>query len=332
MAVKLYTPQRLPGLPSLLVRIGIVFALLAVSTLIVYFEGGLVDAQTGEHPHFLDCIYFVLITITTVGYGDIVPVETFSRLVDALVLTPIRFIILMIFLGTAYQLTIKRFQEDYRMKRAVKKLKEHIIVCGYGATGQSAVAELLLHGTPPEQIVVVDVDERTLGVASALNIVAIQGDATREDTLNSIAIQRAEHVLVCIGRDDTAVLVVLTAQALNPDCRITATCRQQENAKHLQRSGAHSIISPSATGGTLMAAATRQAHLVETMLDILSVGGALQLGERAVQPDETGKKPSALEGITVLRVYRGNHVLDPARLDKLAQDDILVFAASADQA
>ena len=173
-----------------LVRIGVVFALLAASTLIVYFEGGLVDSHTGRHPELLDCVYFVLITITTVGYGDIVPVDTPSRLVDALVLTPIRFIVLLIFVGTAYQLSIKQFQEEQRMKRAVSKLNDHTIVCGYGTTGQAAVRELLLHGTRPDQIVVVDVDENALRATSGLEVVAIQADAAQESTLNAIAIQR----------------------------------------------------------------------------------------------------------------------------------------------
>jgi len=318
MAVKLYTPPRLPGLPSLLVRIGIVLALLATSTLIVYFEGGLVDSRTGKHPGFFDCVYFVLITITTVGYGDIVPVNTFSRLVDGLVLTPIRFVVILIFLGTAYQLSIKRFQEDYRMKRAVQKLEDHVIVCGYGATGQAAVSELLLHGTSPEQIVVMDTDDSALRETTDLNVLAIVGDATHENDLKAVAIQRAGHVLICTGRDDTAVLVALTVQALNPNCRIVALCRQQENVKLLQRSGAHNIISPSTTGGTLMAAATRQTHLVETMQDLLSVGGALQLDERTVRHGEIGKKPRDLKDVTVLRVYRGSHIFDPNRLDKLA--------------
>ncbi len=327
MAVKLYTPARLPGLPSLLVRIGVVFALLAASTLIVYFEGGLVDSHTGRHPELLDCVYFVLITITTVGYGDIVPVDTPSRLVDALVLTPIRFIVLLIFFGTAYQLSIKQFQEEQRMKRAVSKLNDHTIVCGYGTTGQAAVRELLLHGTRPDQIVVVDVDENALRATSGLEVVAIQADAAQESTLNAMAIQRAAHVLICTGRDDTAVLTALTVQALNPDCRIVAMCRQQENVKLLQRSGVHSIISPALAGGTLIAAATRQDHIVDTMKDLLSVGGAIRLDERVVRADEVGTSPRALKGITVLRVYRNDRAVDPARLDTLAQGDILVFVA-----
>ncbi len=327
MAVRLYTPARLPGLSSLFARVGIVFALLAVSTLLVYFEGGLVDSRTGSPPDLLDSLYFVLITVTTVGYGDIVPVDTASRLTDGLVLTPIRFIILSIFLGTAYQLIIKRLQEDYRMKRAIKKLKEHIIVCGYGATGQAVLDELLLHGTPPEQIVVLDPDENALRQIRHQDVVAVLGDASQESTLQAVGIQKAAHILICTGRDDTAILIALTVQALNPGCRIVSMCRQHENVKFLQRSGAHSIISPSVTGGTLMAAATRQVHLVDTMQDLLSVGGALQLDERTVHGNEVGKNPRELRDILVLRVYRGSQVMNPARIDKLDAGDILVFVA-----
>ena len=81
MTGKLYTPPKLPGLREVMRRILFVALLLCGVTLIVYFEGGLRDSRSGTHPGFWDCFYFALVTITTVGYGDIVPVDTMSRLV-----------------------------------------------------------------------------------------------------------------------------------------------------------------------------------------------------------------------------------------------------------
>lgn len=106
MTIKLYTPPKVPDVRDLLFRLLIVFVLLITMVFILYFEKGLIDEKNGEPPGFLDCVYFTCITITTVGYGDIVPVTTFSRLLDAFLLTPIRFIVIFIFIGTAYQLAV----------------------------------------------------------------------------------------------------------------------------------------------------------------------------------------------------------------------------------
>ena len=329
MAVKLYTPVETPGVRGLLVRLGVLLALLLVAVVIVYIEGGLVDSHTGETPEFLDCIYFVLVTVTTVGYGDIVPVETTSRLTDAFVLTPIRFFVIFIFFGTAYQLVLQRFREEYRMKRAVDRLDHHIIVCGFGNTGRVAAQELLLQGTPPHQIVALDTDEAALAEAANLGLVAIHGDPTREQVLNSVAIDRAAHVLICPGRDDTAVLAALTTRALNPGVNVIAMCLEEENVKVLRSGGVHTIISRASAGGNLMAAATRRAHLVETMQDILSVGGALKLDERPVAPSEVGKHPADIEDVAVLRIYRAGRHYNVSDLPALEDGDTIIFVAAS---
>jgi voltage-gated potassium channel len=314
---------------SLALRMGLVLGLVVFTVLVLYWEGnGLIETRTGNHPDFLGCVYFAVVTITTVGYGDIIPITTQARLIDAILLTPIRFIVLFTFLGTAYQLVLKRFQEEYRMKRAVDKLDDHVIVCGYGDTGRAAVQELLLQGTPPDQIVVLDEAEEALRDAAEAGVVAVAGDATRESELLSVAIGKAAHVIICAGRDDTAVLIALTAHDLNPKANLIATCRQEENVKLLQRSGAHTIVSPAFAGGNLMAAATRRAHLVETMQEVLSVGGALRLEERLVRPDEVGMSPSEIPEISVLRVYRGENHFNVAELPILNQGDTLVYVCA----
>jgi voltage-gated potassium channel len=329
MTGKLYTPVRLPGVANLLVRLGVILSLLASTVLVLYLERGLVDSKTGEHPGFVDCIYFAMVTITTVGYGDIVPVSIQARLIDAFLLTPVRLIFIFTFLGTAYQLAIKRFQEEYRMKRAVDKLNDHVIVCGYGATGRAAVQELLLQGWHPDQIVVLDQDEETLEEAAQAGVVAVAGDASRESILKSVAIDRAAHLIICPGRDDTAVLIALTAHDLNPRAKLVATCRQEENARLLKRSSADTIVSPAMAGGNLMAAATRRAHLVETMHEILSVGGVMQLDEREIETTEAGKHPSQLKGMAVIRVYRGDRHFNVADLPALQEGDTIVFVTTS---
>jgi voltage-gated potassium channel len=325
MKGRLYRPETAPGLRSILLRLGLVLGLVFAVVLVLYFEEGLVDNKTGSHPGFLDCIYFALITITTVGYGDIVPVTTQARLVDGLLLTPVRFIVLAIFFGTAYQLTIQTLREDYLMKRTVRNLSGHVIVCGFGGVGHAAVKEMLLQGTPPDQLVVIALDADHLSEASELGVVAIQGDATRESVLQSVAIERAAHILVCPGRDDTAVLIALTARDLNPTARLVVVSQEEENVRLLQRSGADLIISPAWTGGNMMAAATRQEHLADTLSELLSVAGAIALKERPVRDEECGRHPRELPDIAVVRVYRNGAAFDVPDFPRLEPGDAIVY-------
>lgn len=313
-------------------RLAFVVALILGVTLLVYFEGGLIDSRTGSPPGFLDCLYFAMVTITTVGYGDIVPVGTDSRLVDALLLAPIRFVVILTIFGTAYQIAIQRFREEYRMKRTVEKLDRHTIVCGCGATGRAAVRELLLQGIPREQIAIIEMDSEALEEASEMGVVTISGDATREHVLKSVAVERAANILVCPGRDDTAALITMTVRSMNPEGRVIAMCHEAENVKLLERGGAHHIVNPTFAGGSLMAAATRQKHLAETMTDILSVGGSLRLDERVVRAEEVGKAPNELPGLAVVRLYRGAHHFGLRDLPVIEAGDVLVYVSQADRA
>ena len=340
MAARLYNPPRPAAFRTIITRAGIVLGLIAVAVLVVYAEGGLIDSQkTGAgdgvvdsqdtgvenvHPDFLDCIYYALITITTVGYGDIVPGTTRARLVDVILLTPIRFIFIFTLLGTAYQLAFQRLQEGYLMSRAVGKLKNHTIVCGFGATGNAAVREMLLQGNDPEQIVVIEPDEIALQDTIDLPIVALQGDATKESVLGSAAIKEAAHIIITPGRDDTAVLIALTTRALNDKAQSIAACRAPENIKLLKHTGAHVIISPATAGGNLMAAATRRPHLAETLQEVLTVGGELRIDERRVRDAEVGMKPSELKDVVVLRVYRGRTVIEVTDVPVFEKDDAIV--------
>ncbi len=330
MSGKLYTPLRPAGLRDIAIRAGIMLGLLASAILIVFFEGGLVDTRRNdEHPDFASSVYYAIITITTVGYGDIVPSTNRARLIDAVLLTPIRFVFIFTFVGTAYQFTIKRLQEDYRMSRVVNHLHNHVIVCGYGATGRAAVQELLLQGTASDQIVVLDNSDQALHDTEGLDVPVVRGDATRESVLRSVAIERAAHIIICPGRDDTAVLISLTAHALNPNAQIIAACRAQENVKLLQRAGAHTTVSAASAGGNLMAAATRHVHLVNTMRDVLTVGGELMIDEREIYEDEVGLTPNQIEHIAVLRVYRDARYFDVSDMPELVQGDKIVYVGKS---
>ncbi len=328
MAGKLYSPPPVGTIRSLALRAGFIVGLIGTAVLVLWLERGqLIDHNTGEPPDLPSIIYFAMVTVTTVGYGDIVPITTFARMVDTFFLVPVRFIVLFTFLGTAYQVVLRRFQEEYRMKRMADKLKNHVIVCGFGPIGRVAVKELLLQGTPPDHIVAIDQQEEVFSQAPP-GIITVVGDAREEAVLHSVAIARAHHVIVCPGRDDSAVLIALNIQDINPEIQIIAACRQDENAKLLRRAGVQIIISPAAAGGNLLAAATRRSHLVETMTDMLSVGGTMRVDERKVAPNEVGQHPTALKDKIILRVYRDGVAYNVGRFPVLEEGDTLVLVSA----
>ena len=146
-------------------RAGLVLLLLAaVFTVFLLDRSGLQDNVDG-HVSVTDVLYFTMITVTTVGYGDIIPVSDQARLIDAFFVTPVRIFVWFIFLGTAYQLIIQRLIEEWRMTRLQRDLQDHVVLCGYGDSGSIAAGELLLRGWAPEQIVVIDARPRRSGSA-----------------------------------------------------------------------------------------------------------------------------------------------------------------------
>src|SRR6186713_1999936 len=139
---------RITGWLSLGWRLTAMALLLGLLILIHWIErDGLKDMHDGS-VSFLDVIYFTMISATTTGYGDIVPVTDRARLFDALIVTPIRVFFLLLLAGTAYTFIIKRTWNRWLMKLIQKNLHDHILIAGFGVSNDKALEELLKRGTP----------------------------------------------------------------------------------------------------------------------------------------------------------------------------------------
>lgn len=294
---------------TLLVRAGIVLLLLITVMLIFTLDrSGLRDGLDGE-VSLLDILYFSMVTVTTVGYGDIVPVTPQARLIDAVLVTPIRLFIWLIFLGTAYQLVLQRFIEELRMQRLQARLQDHVVICGFGHSGRSAAQEIVKRGTSPDSVLVIDRTAAVLDDAAELGHVGLLGDATQEEILRKARLDQAQAVLVCTGRDDTTVLIVLTVRHLWPDVRIVAMVQEEENEKLIRHGGANATVLPSRVGGILVADSIATSDLTAYVLDLISVGGRVTLIEREATPGDLGKPPREIADGLVLRVHRGDQVV-----------------------
>ena len=269
---------------------------------------GLRDNTDGE-VSFIDVVYFTMITVTTVGYGDIVPVTDRARLFDTFVVTPVRIFVWLIFLGTAYTFLFKNTWERWRMARIQRELQNHTIVCGYGATGAEAVAELLRRGCPPDGIVVVDADEIALEEADELGVGTVLGDATHNAVLQEAGIIRARALVVSPNRDDTAVLIAMTARRLAPEVPVAVGVRATENEILARDAGAAVIVNPVSFGGRLLAGATMGSHIADYVSDLVTSDGRVKLNERPVTPQEVGRPLRGVETGQALRLYRDGRTI-----------------------
>lgn len=318
---------RIPVWGDLGIRLFAAFGLICIVVVVHWFDReGLKDSHDGVIS-FLDIIYFTMISITTTGFGDIAPVSDRSRLVEAIIVTPIRFMVLFIFIGAAYNYVIKRGWEKWRMARIQEKLSDHIVVLGYGVSGSEAVAELIARGTDPHCIVVMDSDTERLEAAEAIGCNVIEADATRDEHLMAARIDRASTVLVSAGRDDASILIVLTVQHLAPNVPISVVIRAADNELLARQAGADNVINPVRFTGLLLAGSAQGAHIADYLSDLASVDGQVQLVERAIVPAEIGKTLSELaSGGIGLRIYRGGAPLlfSEARETTLRDGDHIV--------
>jgi voltage-gated potassium channel len=156
-------------------------------------------------------------------------------------------------------------------------------------------------------------------------------NASASAALEAAGIRDAAAVVVAPDRDDTAVLITLTARELNPDARIVASVRQSENAHLLQQGGADSVVVSSGAAGRLLGHAVHSPKVVTVLEDLLSVGSGLDVIEREVTANEVGRPLSAVPASApVIAVVRDDEVLrfDDARLAELQAGDRLVCLCS----
>ena len=303
---RLYSPDQASTRQRILGRALIVVALIAAVILVfIWDRDGLQDQVDGD-VSIIDVIYFTFITLTTVGYGDIIPITDRAKIIDAIFVTPIRLFIWFIFLGTAYEFFVQKIVEDFRLKRLQQNLADHIVVCGFGFSGHTAADEIVAGGTPRNQVLVIEQNERVLGELVEAGFLGLRGSAVSRDTLNDAQIKKAKAVIISLGRDDTNVLAVLTVRQLAEDVKIICTVRQEENAKLLEQAGANVVIAPSRLSGYLLADAVTHNHVSDYVSDLLTHMGRVILIERMPRPEEIGTKLKDVPDGLGVRILRDN--------------------------
>lgn len=328
---KLVGILRIPELQSspwsaLVRRVLLALGLLVLATAVVYFGRDGYHDTRGTRLSLLDAAYYSTVSLSTTGYGDITPYTAQARLINTIVITPLRILFLIVLVGTTLQVLTDRSRQAFKIQRWRRRVRNHTVVVGYGTKGRTAVDAILGDGVPAAQIVVVDVDTAALEAASNAGLVTVTGSATRSDVLRLAGVQHAASVVVAANRDDTAVLVTLTARELNKTAKIVASIRESENAHLLRQSGADSVVVSSETAGRLLGVATITPSVVDMIEDLLTPEVGFAVAEREAEADEIGGSPRHLRD-TVLGVVRENRLIraDEPEVDALESGDKLLY-------
>lgn len=303
-------PSRSTPFVGVLKRLGLAMIVIFTMVTIVFLDRDGYNDNVGDGAiGLVDAVYYATVSLSTTGYGDIIPVTTSARLINAVLITPLRILFLLILIGTTLEALTERSRQEFRVARWRKHLHDHVVICGFGTKGRSAAKVITgPEGTPRDQVVVIDPDPRIIEEANQQGYAGVLGDATRKDILRQAEVARAKSVIVAPNRDDAAVLTVLTLRQLAPNVRIAASVREAENVALVQQSGADSVITSSEASGRLLGLSTESPTLVTVVEDLLVSGQGLDIEERQARVDEVGRTPRELEDL-VLAVVRDETLL-----------------------
>ena len=307
-------------------RMLLALGLLLMASVIVYLDrSGYRDAQENELS-FLDALYYATVSLSTTGYGDITPIEPSARLINTIVITPLRIFFLILLVGTTLAVLTERSRQAFKIQRWRRNVRNHTVVVGYGTKGRTAVDAMLADGIPPGDIVVLDSDASMLEPASSLGLVTVHGSATKSDVLRLTGAHHAASIIVATNRDDTAVLVTLTAREIAPKAKIVVAIREAENTHLVRQSGADSVVVSSETAGRLLGIATTTPSVVDMVEDLLTPEAGFAIAEREVDRDEIGGSPRHLRDI-VLGVVRDGQLVrvGDSSVDAIEAGDKLLY-------
>ncbi|WP_067660155.1 potassium channel family protein [Nocardia harenae] len=282
--------------------------------------------NSGDELSFLDAFYYATVSLSTTGYGDIAPISPDARLVNIIVITPLRVLFLIVLVGTTLGVLTERSRQAFKIQRWRHRVRNHTVVVGYGTKGRTAIDAMLGDNVQPGDVVVVDTDLTALEAAANAGLVTVHGSATQSDVLRLAGLQNAASVVVATNRDDTAVLVTLTARELNKKAKIVVAIREAENIHLLRQSGADSVVVSSETAGRLLGIATTTPSVVEMMEDLLTPEHGFAVAEREVELSEVGGSPRHLSDI-VLGVVRGGDLIrvGEPEVDAIEAGDKLLY-------
>ena len=215
-----------------------------------------------------DCLWMVLITITTIGFGEVEVLSSAGRIITFLIIGGGLLVV---------QLTLQRFiqlselgyfirLEELRLRRLIRRMENHVIICGYGRTGKEIADQL-----KSEKIstIIIEIDSSRKSEAEEKGFNVLLADATMDESLLQAGVKNCRSLVVTLPSDASNLYVVLSAKALNDKCRLIARAANEEAANKLKLAGANAVVSPYVAAGRTMAASALRPIAVD-FIDLLA--------------------------------------------------------------
>ncbi|MBD3168407.1 MAG: potassium channel protein [candidate division Zixibacteria bacterium] len=216
-----------------------------------------------EGWNFLDSLYMTITTLSMVGYGEVHPLTDNGK-IFAIILIVFGIVAVTYIIGIIARFIIEgqlqKLMGKSRMEKQINKLRGHYIICGYGRVGSFVCREFQHRRVP---FVVVEKEPGLIEQLQSTDIIFYEGDATEDDVLKSVGIERARGLVSTLASEADNVYLALSARHLNPDLYITCRADSLEAEKKIQRAGADRVVSPYVIGGLRMALATLRPNVIE---------------------------------------------------------------------
>jgi voltage-gated potassium channel len=292
-----------------------------------------------EGLSFFDAFYFTVVTVATVGYGDIIPVTVAGKVFTVIIIITgvgMTYYTITYVIGLAVEGQLKNIFGRRGMDRMIAVMKNHIIVCGAGRVG-SNVVERLCHEN--EKFVVIENDPEIYQQLLNDKIPVVHGDATRDEVLQAAGITKARGAISTLSHDADNVYVTLTAKSLNPNIVIVARAERPEAEEKLRRAGADNVIFPSVMGGRQMVSAMTKPIIMdfvenviynqELHLDIAEIAVSSKSGLVGVRLAASGIKDKF--NSIVVAIKRGEGLItNPSADEVITGGDIMVVLGHRD--
>ena len=243
--------------------------------IVLIVAGGTSGYMIIEGWEFVDSFYMTIITISTVGFGEVADLTVYGKLFTA-------FLIISSFGTFAYAITsitrylvggeYRRYLKEHKIMRETDKMNNHVIICGFGRVGYQVANDLL---SSNDDFVVLELDEKVIEENEGQDdIMFLRGDSTDDSILEKAGIQRAKAIITCLPKDADNIYVVLAAREFNKGILIVSRASQNSAVSKLKMAGANNVIMPDSIGGSHMASLIANPDVME-FLDIIRVQGNL---------------------------------------------------------
>jgi voltage-gated potassium channel len=315
-------------------------ATIVIAALAALVAAGTVGYHFLEGWPWLDAFYMTIITLTTVGFGEVHPLSEAGRLFTAgLLVTGVGTAIYGLttlseaVVGGAVRRVLRRSGVE-----AIEALRDHIIVCGYGRIGRYLARHLTSEGMA---FVIVEREPTRASAAASEGYLVVEGDATDEEMLLRAGLGRARAVIAALGSDADNLFVTLSVRELNPQCTVVARAEDPGSEKKLERAGAHKVVSPLRMGSLRMSQAVARPAIVDFLevvldtpeLDLTMEEVTVQEGSSLVGKTLASSAIGRELGLIIIAIRRasGQMLFNPTAETTIEAQDTLITMGEADR-